>query len=143
MKQIIKAVGAYGLKLHGGHLEDGLLGFYSPEEGRIYFDIKLTPNERRTIIAHELGHAHYGHSCDSGKNERQADTYAAHLLIDPTRYAEAERVSADSHYLADELGVTADLVTHYQRYCLQRLGTRTYSTGHRSGFTSALARSLS
>ncbi|MGG7509048.1 ImmA/IrrE family metallo-endopeptidase [Plantibacter sp. YIM 135249] len=131
-----------GLKLRGDYLPDDDLGYYSPSEGLIYFDLRLTPDERRCVIAHECGHAYYGHGCDSDRHERQANTYAAQLLIDPVEYARLERLGSDSHHIADEIGVTVELLEHYQQFCLQRLGHRTYSTGHNSPFTSKLARAL-
>ncbi len=132
-----------GVRVHGVHLDDGGLGYYSPSEGRIYFDLSLTPDERRCTIAHELGHAHHGHTCDSLTAERQADTFAAELLIDPAEYAALEQVSTDRFYIADELGITIDLLDHYRTHCLQRLGARTYSTRPLGRFTNTLARALS
>lgn len=100
---------------------------YSPDEDRIYFDARLTPSERRSVVAHELGHAHYGHRCDTAVTERQADRYAARLLIDPARYAELERVNPDHHYIAEELGVTVDVVYTYESECLTRVRGITYA----------------
>lgn len=116
-----------GLRLHAAHLEPGTLGYYSPSEARIYFDLWLAPMERRSVIAHELGHAHHGHSCDSKRNERQADIYAARLLIDPVAYAQLERVNPDQHHLAEELGVTPELIFTYEEHCLTRLHGVTYA----------------
>src|SRR5690606_13237987 len=90
MLELIRFAAAQGIELHAAHLNEDVFGYWSPDEGRIYFDFQLTPDERRVTIAHELGHAHYGHRCDSMRNDRQADLYAANLLIDPAAYAEAE-----------------------------------------------------
>lgn len=129
--------------LHLAHLEDGLLGLYEPTEARVYFTFGLTPVEERAVIAHELGHVFYGHECDGDRNEREADTWAAQMLIDATAYAEAERHSHSVHDLADALGVTEDLVAHYRAHCMQRLGRRTYGRQARGRFTNAIARGLS
>lgn len=132
-----------GIRLHATTLDAETLGLYSPEEDRIYFDLRLTPNERRTTIAHELGHAYYGHTATNPARERQADTYAAELLIDPQEYAMLERISCDRDFLADELRVTVDLIDHYRGHCLQRVGHRTYSRHpHRSRLTNPLAKKL-
>lgn len=122
----------YGVRVVMGHMPADLLGAYSPLEARVYLDIRLTPAERRSVLAHELGHVYHGHTCDEGRDsalERQADAYAATLLVDPHDYAGLERVSPHADYIADELGVTAQIVHDFRRYCLRRFGTRTYA-GH-------------
>lgn len=123
----------YGVRVVMGHLPDDLLGAYSPLENRIYLDIRLTPSERRSVLAHELGHVFHGHTCDTGRDsalERQADAYAATLLVHPEDYAALERVSTDTHYIAEELNVTTAVIDDFRRYVLQQLGRRTYA-GHR------------
>lgn len=115
-----------GIRVHAAHLPEGDVGYYSPDEARIYFDLSLTPVERRCVIAHELGHAHYGHREDSPRNERLADVYAAGLLIDPDRYAALERVNSDQHFLADELDVTLEVVETFEKHCLTKLRGVTY-----------------
>ncbi|PZE59791.1 ImmA/IrrE family metallo-endopeptidase [Curtobacterium sp. MCPF17_001] len=119
-----------GVRVVLTHMPDGLLGGYSPLEGRVYLDLGLTPSERRSVLARELGHVYYGHTCDQGPTsllERQADTYAATLLVHPEDYAALERISADAHYIAEELNVTPDVVYAFRRHVLQRLGERTYA----------------
>lgn len=87
------------------------------------------PAQTQTItLAHELGHAHYGHGWadDERLRDRQetaADRYAANLLISPGAYAAAERlVGAHPGALARELAVTARLVELWrdQRGALRR-----------------------
>ena len=128
--------------LHMAHLEHGLLGYYEPTEARVYFTFGLTQTEQRSVIAHELAHVHFAHTCSSPKAEREADTWAAQLLITPTAYAEAEQHSHDSHHIAEELGVTVELVHHYRAHCLQRVGRRTYGRQFRGRLTPTIARSL-
>lgn len=73
----------------------------------------------RCSLAHELGHAHYGHEVHGhyAAQERQADAYAAELLITPESYREAERVVGHHlHALANELEVTVALVSAWQRF---------------------------
>lgn len=143
MRFLVGMAASLGVRLHGAYLPEGDLGYYSPDEDRIYFDLALTPFERRCTIAHELGHAYYGHRTDSDQNERLADTYAAELLIDPVAYAAAEHISTDVEFLADELCVIPELIEHYRAHCLQRLGGRTYSTHPHGRFSNALARRIS
>lgn len=127
MLELIRFAASQGIELHASHLEEDVLGYWSPDERRIYFDMQLTPDERRVTIAHELGHAHYGHRCDSMRNERQADMYAANLLIDPAVYAAAEDVNPDQHHIAEELGVTVELIEFFEAHCLTRLSGVTYA----------------
>ncbi|MDY0828547.1 ImmA/IrrE family metallo-endopeptidase [Microbacterium sp. BG28] len=126
MRALLHLAAQQGLTVHAAHLEEGVLGMYSPDEARIYFDIKLTAFERRSVIAHELGHHHHGHTCDSEANERQADAYAARLLIDPERYAALCRVSMDHEFLAEEFGVTVDVIRSFEQHCLTPMRGVTY-----------------
>ncbi|MFC9768408.1 ImmA/IrrE family metallo-endopeptidase [Rhodococcus jostii] len=56
------------------------------------------PNaESACAFGHELGHAHFGHLCTLGaveciRQERQADEYAASMLITEESYRSAERL---------------------------------------------------
>lgn len=113
--------------MHGAQLEGDKIGVYAPELGRIYFDLSLTIAERRSVIAHELGHHHYGHRCDSDDNERQADIYAATLLVEPSWYAELEQINADAEWIAEEMNVAPWVIRDYREHCLQRLADVTYA----------------
>lgn len=126
MRDLIKYAADRGLTVHAAHLPEGYLGFYEAEPKRIWFDIGLTPAETRSVIAHELGHEHYGHLCDSSRNEREADAFAATLLIDPHEFAMLEQIDPSVESLADEFGVTPDVIRDYRRYCLRRIGERVY-----------------
>lgn len=128
MKELLAMAARAGLEVHAVHMPAGDLGYYSAIERRIYFNLRCTPSERRSVLAHELGHHHYGHSCDSPANERQADKFAASLLIDPDDYAELERISHHAEWLAEELSVTVEVIHDYRRYCVRRMGAVTYSS---------------
>jgi hypothetical protein len=127
MLELIRFAAQRGIEIHAAHLAEDVLGYWSPDEGRIYYDMLLTPNECRATVGHELGHVHYGHRCDSEANEYQADLYAARLLIDPRDYARIEAVTPDQHQIADDLGVTVELVQFYEQHCLTRLHGVTYA----------------
>lgn len=127
MRELLVKAAEYGLRVHGAHLNGERIGVYAPELGRIYFDLSLSMAERRSVIAHELGHHHYGHLCDSASNERQADMYAASLLVDPEWYAELEQINPDAAWIAEELNVAPWVVHDFRRYCLQRLEHVTYA----------------
>lgn len=83
--------------------------------------------QQRVAVAHECGHWAHGHDWtrdhDRARDERQADTYAARLLITPGAYAAAERVTG--HHLgalARELGVTARIVELWRADYLRHVG---------------------
>lgn len=127
MRELLAIAAAHGLRVHGAHLEGEKIGAYAPELGRIYFDLSLTHAERRSVIAHELGHHHHRHLCDSSDNERQANTYAATLLVEPEWYAELERINSDAEWIAEEMDVAPWTIVDYRRYCLLRLEHVTYA----------------
>lgn len=127
MRELIAIAARYGLRVHAAHLEGSKLGVYAPELRRIYFDLSCTHAERRSVIAHELGHHYYGHEDDSPANEAQADKYAAQLLVEPAWYAELELINPDAAWIAEEMQVAPWVIEDYRRYCLQRLGQVTYA----------------
>lgn len=72
----------------------------------------------RCSLAHEIGHAHYGHrpGGDYRRQERQADEWAALLLVSEDEYRRAERlVGHEVGALARELDVTQRLVLAWRR----------------------------
>ena len=82
---------------------------------------------QRITLAHECGHRAHGHDWtnehDRPRDERQANTYAARLLISPQDYALAERsVGAHAGALARELNVTATLVELWRADYLREVG---------------------
>lgn len=126
MRELLARAATYGLEVHGSHLPHPKVGAYIPQLNRIYFDLSLTMPWRRSVIAHEIGHAHYGHLCDSRVNERQADAFAARLLVNPEWYAELERIHHDAEWIADEMNVAPYVILDFRRYCIKRLGESTY-----------------
>ncbi|MFC7431022.1 MULTISPECIES: ImmA/IrrE family metallo-endopeptidase [unclassified Agrococcus] len=125
------------------HLDDpDVLAVTNTVNGTISYAWGLTHSEQRSVIAHELGHAYYGHDCTTERAEREADRWAADLLVDPEHYALLEREGADLHAIAESLDVTEDVVDAFRAHCLQRLGRRTYGTRIRGRLTNRLARRL-
>lgn len=88
------------------------IAYYMHSERLIVLNSRKTDSVLRSALAHELGHAHYGHGAHGGpRDEREADQYAARLLISPDAYAAAEAlVGEHPGALARELGVTRRLV---------------------------------
>lgn len=83
--------------------------------GLIVVNYRSTEQVQRLTLAHELGHCHHGHDWtrehDQERDEREADRFAARLLISREAYADAERlVGNHPGALARELGVTRRLV---------------------------------
>ena len=133
MRQLLAKAAHYGVHVHYAHLRHGIRGFYDHDEQRIYLSLRLAHFERRSTLAHELGHAHYGHDCTTPRNERQARAYAARLLIDPEEYARLERINPDQHHLAEEFSVTPRIIFDFEQFCLTPLRGVTYATA-RHGF---------
>jgi len=88
---------------------------------------RRVPSVQRMAIAHECGHWAYGHDWtrdhDRPRDERQADLYAARLLITPAAYREAEQI-VGTHLgaLARELNVTVRLVELWRDAYLRQIG---------------------
>lgn len=86
---------------------------YAP--GLIVLNHRRSELTQRMTLAHELGHWHHRHDWttahDRERDERQADQYAARLLIDADAYKRAEEaVGEHPGAIARELGVTRRLV---------------------------------
>lgn len=70
----------------------------------------LDPVTRRCAIAHELGHADAGHDCSSPRAERDADEFAAWLLIPSWQVEDLSyQIGWSPAELCSELGVTPHL----------------------------------
>lgn len=126
MKRLLSIAAEHGVNIKIATLASGVRGFYCKDDNTIYLSRRLTLIEQRCTLAHELGHAYFGHDCSTDWNENQANDFAARILILPREYAAAEYCSTDPEYLADELAVTVEMVSYYQQYALQRIGSRTY-----------------
>lgn len=95
-------------------------GYYLHSKGLIVLSTRAPEWKVRVALAHELAHAHYQHDWtrdhDKVRDELEADTYAARLLISLEAYRDAEScVGCHPGALAKELGVTRRLVELRQR----------------------------
>jgi Zn-dependent peptidase ImmA (M78 family) len=111
-----------------------LRGYYDHDARTITLNAWLDELQRPYTLAHELGHAWHGHTFDGDdphgdpEAERLADEHAASLLIDPAKYARAEKLRGPHPgALADELGVHQDVVTIFQSV-LRRVPPVAYAT---------------
>lgn len=128
IKALLAHAAKLGVSAHVAYLPRDRRGVYDDINARVIYAIDLTPIEQVSVFAHELGHAYYRHTCTADPDaERQADIYAARLLIDPEIYADLERLSSDVEWIAEELGVIPELVDVWQRHCLTRLRGITYA----------------
>ena len=136
--KLLSVAQSLGVTVCTAILPGDLLGFYVHEARRIMLESRLSPFEMCVVLAHELGHAHHGHSCKNGHREAvpaheyRADRYAARLLIDGAELARLEQINPDPEYLAEELGVTVDFLGWYQQHHLTKLEYSTYA-GAREG----------
>lgn len=93
-------------------------GMYLHEERIIILQKGLDSWKRRSVFAHELGHAYYqDESHGDTRIEKRADQYAARLLISKDAYRAAEEIHGPHiGALAHELGVTPKLVVEWRDY---------------------------
>lgn len=95
-------------------------GGFDPARQVIRLEPGMSVRTTRSVLAHELGHAALAHAPTTHprtrvRQERQADAWAARLLITPQAYADAEAIRGPHPAsLAFELDVTVELVTAYQ-----------------------------
>ena len=100
---------------------ENLRGLYDHGLRTITLNAWLNGEQSRSTLAHELGHAWYGHTWTrdphgDNEHERLADEWAAKFLIDTHAYALAERdCGPHPGALAAALDVTPNLVVVFQR----------------------------
>lgn len=127
MRELIAHAASLGVSVHVAHIEGSQRGFFDADLNRIVIDYELTPVERDTVLAHELGHAFYGHDCYGNPSfEAAANYYAACLLIDPVKYMAAEAIDPSPAAIAEELGVEPKLVHAFEARALTRVRGVTY-----------------
>ncbi|WP_373922201.1 ImmA/IrrE family metallo-endopeptidase [Rhodococcus sp. LW-XY12] len=116
VSRLISVAATLGVTVVEGHPLRGRAGHYDDETRTIVLRPGLTRRRKRGVLAHELGHAFYRHirSCDpylKARQERQADEYAARLLITADEYARAEQIHGPNvRMLAYELDVTEPII---------------------------------
>lgn len=127
MRSLLAHASSLGVTVHVAHLPHPYRGYYDAENRMVVYGFDLTPIERTCVLAHELGHAFYDHRCRGVRAaEDAADLYAARLLIDPAEYARLERIDPSIATIAEELGVTPELVQVFRR-TLTKLHGVTYA----------------
>lgn len=110
-----------------GWLPAGHKGGWFPEYDLILLAEGLGHVGQLCTLAHELGHAHYGHAPGMGgwwsaRQERQADRWAARLLVSSVEYGAVEYLHGpDTSGMAHELGVTRHVVEVWRKMHVSRL----------------------
>lgn len=106
-------------------------GEYRDDLRRIRLREDMSERLMRWKFGHELGHAVHGHRPDmfggtSARQEREANEWAARLLIDLDRFREIELLRG-GHVasMAHDFGIVSDGILAFQRM-LERLGDNVY-----------------
>lgn len=99
--------------------------------GLILLNPRKTHATQRLTLAHEIGHHRHGHDWtrthEVVRDERQADTYAARLLITPEMYREAEQLVGDrTGALAKELNVAPIHIELWRESWRQEIAARSH-----------------
>lgn len=113
LNELVALCGQLGVKVRIATLPSGWLGAYDHSTASILLIPGLTPIEQRCVVAHELGHALRMDIGCSAASERAAERFAALVLVDPAALETAGVWARDENELADELGVTVDIVHSY------------------------------
>lgn len=101
------------VRVHEVELPRHRLGCVDLARRIVWLDWRLTDAERRSTLAHEIGHLERGMCCDpiaQPAEERAVDDWAARLLIDARALVRAIQWSAHLPEIADELCVDMYMV---------------------------------
>lgn len=88
-------------------------GLWVPDARTIILRPRMRRIVERSVLAHELGHAHHAHRDDRPKHELQADRFAARHLIHPSELQRAASASPDPGAWCHELAVNARILRRY------------------------------
>ena len=88
-------------------------GVYDHSRRLITLRPGLGPIQLDCTLMHELGHAHYGHTGVTGKQELLADRWAVHRLIDFESLLECAALEQTGPAVAASLGVLPRLLDVY------------------------------
>lgn len=113
---------APSLMVCSDYLDGNLCGMYIDEVETIVIDRRLTLDVKKCVLVHELVHWARGDSQCGGYQEVKVRQMAAEVLIDRKRYAQVEYMyEGCSALMAEELGVTQEVVVDYRNYLAKSL----------------------
>lgn len=101
---------------HHHTLPHGRWGDYRHHRRTIRLLDRMAPVQYVSTLAHELGHAHYGHRRTTGRTELEADAWAARQLIDPAEWRYLTTIHADLLTVAAELQVLPRIAAVYAKH---------------------------
>jgi hypothetical protein len=93
----------------------GWAGAFWLATATVYMLRGMPRSKTRTVLGHELGHAHYRHAGRTTADEWHADKWAARKLITPEGYLEASWDRPSLEVLARRLGVTPHMAEVFIR----------------------------
>jgi hypothetical protein len=106
-------VGKLGVTVETGDLPDGWWGAYHHRERKIILRPGLGGIQGPSVLMHELGHAHYGHTSSGPAEEREASHWAARRLIPMKAFIAVCQIADTAHGIAHHLGVLPRDVTNF------------------------------
>lgn len=114
-----------GVRIREAPVPAGWWGVYDHRHRLITLEPGLGLAQRRSTLAHELGHATYGHHGHTPKTELIADKWAARKLLNVDLLLDHAKANADVRELAANLEVMpwvietfVDLLTESELRCL-------------------------
>jgi hypothetical protein len=102
-----------GVRVRTAVTPHGWWGVYDHPRRLITLRPGLAPIQLDCTLMHELGHAHYGHTGVSGKQELLANRWAAHRLIDFESLLECAVLEQTKGAVAATLGVLPSVLDVY------------------------------
>lgn len=104
---------ALSVTVREGTLPEGWWGAYDHRKREIILLPGLGKVQLRSVLAHELGHAHFRHRGSTRGGEAQAEIWAAKRLIEPGSFSEAAKAGNWAGMVASELGVMPSDVVRF------------------------------
>lgn len=121
LDDLYRVADTMGVTITDGPATMPVRGYYHHHTHTIVLHPHLAGRALVSTLAHELGHAHHGHTPTDdewlhARHEHQADAWAARALIDEEAYRRAEAAyDGATGPIAYELGVTPRIVEVFRR----------------------------
>ncbi|KOA61202.1 hypothetical protein BAAM0499_06180 [Bifidobacterium animalis subsp. animalis MCC 0499] len=113
---------APSLMVCSDYLDGNLCGMYIDELETIVIDRRLPLDVKKCVLVHELVHWTRADAQCGGYQEVKVRQMTAKALIDRKRYAQVEYMyEGCSALMAEELGVTQEVVVDYRNYLAKSL----------------------